>query len=213
MLLSKGILVNRGKTCFLLNKNGEHCEMISAAECVIPSADNITRYTSKYNSRFSEGTYRSYDGRFKAHVRTRFLSPRITYTVNLVFKFYLTKKNLSKPALLALKYKLEGETKSSILYLADGREDGWMMVELFQFASDTRIFDVKICFEGIEYSFTSFLQVKGIEFRPLEKWFTLAKNGKKCLMLSARVALDYYLDQDLKKWLLILTGKSVLSAK
>ncbi|XP_024996622.1 putative receptor-like protein kinase At5g39000 [Cynara cardunculus var. scolymus] len=33
-LLSKGIIVNGGKTWFSLNKNGEHCEMISSTEFI-----------------------------------------------------------------------------------------------------------------------------------------------------------------------------------
>ncbi|XP_076932195.1 receptor-like protein kinase ANXUR2 [Bidens hawaiensis] len=40
--LSKGILLNAGKTWFSLNKNGEHCEMISAADCLIPTAQAST---------------------------------------------------------------------------------------------------------------------------------------------------------------------------
>ncbi|KAI3505408.1 hypothetical protein L1887_27537 [Cichorium endivia] len=52
-LLSKGILVNEGKTWFWLDKNGQHCEMISAAGCLFPIKSPLT-YTifRQMNSRF-----------------------------------------------------------------------------------------------------------------------------------------------------------------
>ncbi|KAI3515448.1 hypothetical protein L1887_14344 [Cichorium endivia] len=55
MLLSNGIMVNDGKTWFSLNKNGEHCEMISAAECFIPivSASPVYKYDGSPKSRFA----------------------------------------------------------------------------------------------------------------------------------------------------------------
>ncbi|KAI3692241.1 hypothetical protein L6452_32054 [Arctium lappa] len=51
LLLSKGILVNGGKTWYSLNKKGEHWAMISAAEC-IPNAstDPRNRYVYEHNS-------------------------------------------------------------------------------------------------------------------------------------------------------------------
>ncbi|KAI3797898.1 hypothetical protein L1987_33162 [Smallanthus sonchifolius] len=52
-LISKGVLLNMGKTWFSLNKNGEHCETISAAECMVPfsNIDSKDRYSHEYNSR------------------------------------------------------------------------------------------------------------------------------------------------------------------
>ncbi|KAJ9537979.1 hypothetical protein OSB04_030712 [Centaurea solstitialis] len=257
LVLSKGILVNRGKTWFSLDKHGEHCVMISAADCITDaSTDPRNRYVYEYNSRFAVHNYLSYDGKFKTHVQTQLLSPEVTYTVNLVFKCNFTNGSLSKATQLALKYKLRSETGYTISYLADGREDGWLMVELYHFTNDKIDVDLEIWFESSVNGQPCSLLVEGIEFRPLddleneaienivtvdmlplsdsnldweqklpndyeeiinwskcclewttkkqlysllckgfliinsEEWFFIAKNGKKCHMLSARAALQ-----------------------
>ncbi|KAJ9542523.1 hypothetical protein OSB04_029029 [Centaurea solstitialis] len=117
--------------------------------------------------RFAEGSYLAYAGKFKAHIRTRFLSPQITYTVNLVFKFLHTRKHSSERTYLPLRYKLVGEISSLNSYLALEREDGWMMVELYQFTGHKRNFDLAIQFHGKVSD--DDLIVDGIEFRPMEK--------------------------------------------
>ncbi|KAJ9537424.1 hypothetical protein OSB04_030157 [Centaurea solstitialis] len=247
-LLSKGILVNGGKTWFLLNENGEHCEMISAAEICIPIS-NLFMYSLLLYVKFEKGSVIAPYGRFIAHARTQFLSPGITYTVNLVFKFLDAKRISSEPRFISLRYKLVGGRNSCISYLAYGRDDGWMMVELFQFTNIMTSVDLEITFEGPKDG--SSLMIEGIDFRPLkkvmlkdekmdlqrisdsatyweeklpndyeeiikwskdipkmtmkkevyfflckgflinngEKWFFLAKNGKKCYMQSARQCL------------------------
>ncbi|KAM0070547.1 putative protein kinase RLK-Pelle-CrRLK1L-1 family [Helianthus debilis subsp. tardiflorus] len=165
MLLSKGIFLNNGRTWLSINKNGERCEMISATECLIHSASGSkNRYSTEHDSRFAGGCYLAFDGKFKTYVKTQFLLPQITYTINLVFKFIYERTALSKPTYSALKYKLEGDVKPSISYFADDREDGWLMAELYQFTNETRSVDLKIIFEA-SYS----LAVEGIEFRALEK--------------------------------------------
>ncbi|KAM0070232.1 putative protein kinase RLK-Pelle-CrRLK1L-1 family [Helianthus debilis subsp. tardiflorus] len=166
-LLYKGVLLNDGKTWFSLNKKGEHCEMISFAECV---GSGPSEFESKCSSRFGVGTYPySYeDGSLKTHVQTQFLLPEITYTVNLVFKFILPEKARKEFDLISLKYKLQGESKTSISYLASEREDGWWMCELYQFTSDHRIVDLQIEFDGFDRSSPT-IEVEGFEFQPLEK--------------------------------------------
>ncbi|CAI9284929.1 unnamed protein product [Lactuca saligna] len=90
------------------------------------------------------------------------------------------------------------------------REDGLLMAELYHFTSDKRNVDLEITFEC-----QNPLAVEGIEFQPKERvekhevledeeelysilrkgflinngeeWFSLAKYGKKCHMLSARI--------------------------
>ncbi|KAI3692367.1 hypothetical protein L6452_32181 [Arctium lappa] len=168
-LLSEGILVNGGKTWFSRDKNGEHCELISARECLNVGANECT---SKENSRFVQGNYLPYYGRFKARARTRFLSPGIVYTVNLVFKFFSPLQNSRDHTFFELKYQLGEETESSTSYLAYGRENGWMMVELYQFTSDSTRFDLGIHFESLMYDLDRThlnIIIEGIEFRPLEK--------------------------------------------
>ncbi|KAI3692370.1 hypothetical protein L6452_32184 [Arctium lappa] len=179
-LLSKGILVNGGKTWFSRNKNGEHCELISARECLIPGGAAADEYTSEENSRFVQGNYQPLYGRFKAHARTQFLSPGIIYTVNLVFKL-LPMENSTYVTPFHLKYQLGEETEPSISYLAYGRENGWMTMELYQFTSDSTRFDIDIQFQSLFHDLHIWsllyhlditdlkIIIEGIEFRPLEK--------------------------------------------
>ncbi|KAL8209952.1 hypothetical protein R6Q57_006684 [Mikania cordata] len=155
-LMYKGVLLNNGKTWFSINKKGEHCEMISFAECLNSDTNN---------SWFAAGSFRYNDGKLETHVKSRFLSLLTTYTVNLVFKF----RNLaSKWQPIYLKYILQGETKTLVSCLAYEREDGWLECELFQFTSDSQIVDLEILFNEFEIFFDS-VEVEGIEFRPLEK--------------------------------------------
>ncbi|KAI3756184.1 hypothetical protein L1987_56000 [Smallanthus sonchifolius] len=241
MRLFKGTLLNRGKTWFSLNMDGEHCEMISIAECLPsiasePSASEPWHYvlSSEYNSRFKAGCYEPLGTEFKTNVRTQFLSPQITYTVNLVFKI---KKN--RKQYIVIEHKLEGEKRTSYAFLSGEREDGWLTAELYQFTSEQRTVGLEIMFYT---KYCPNLLVEGIEFRPEkmqpisvketywkqklpedyediikwsedgvrwettkdlyyifckgflinhgEAWFSLDKDGKKCLMLSARAALQ-----------------------
>ncbi|MFS7923109.1 putative protein kinase RLK-Pelle-CrRLK1L-1 family [Helianthus anomalus] len=170
--LSKGVLLNGSKTWFSLNENGEHCEMISAAECVIPTEEtsSFDEYESNGSSRFPRGyCYITYDGVFKAHIRTQFLSPYVTYTVNLVFKRPGEVLTSIKPLYVGICYRLEGETKSSVSCLADVREDGWLTVELFQFESQRGNVDIEISFKGVWDCASYHYVIEGIEFRPIEK--------------------------------------------
>ncbi|CAI9290789.1 unnamed protein product [Lactuca saligna] len=250
MLLTKGIFLNRGKKRFWLNKNGEHCEMISAAECLIPIRTVFEYYYRRTKPRFIASSCRfAVNGHqplcmeFKTHVKTQFLSRYITYTVNLVFQLKYTNY-------LGLHYRVVGETKSWTSYLVDKREDGCLMTELYQFTSDNRNVDLEITFLSEEP-----LIVEGMVFLPLERveqevvedeevdmqtisdsdtyweqklpsdyediiktskdsvqwttkkelyyvlckgflindgkqWFSLAKDGKKCYMLPARVVVN-----------------------
>ncbi|KAK1417801.1 hypothetical protein QVD17_26935 [Tagetes erecta] len=161
-LLLNGVLLKGGKTWFSLNKNGERCEMISFAECLDPEFASEAK--SEFNSRFTVAPHHYKNGMVKTRVKAQFLSPGITYTVNLVFKFTLPRKDRKCHDRIALKYKLQGEKHSSISYLAYEREDGWWMCELYQFTSDRRTIDLEILFN----SYTS-IEAEGIEFRPLEK--------------------------------------------
>ncbi|KAJ9537576.1 hypothetical protein OSB04_030309 [Centaurea solstitialis] len=167
-LLSKGILVNRGKTWFSLNKDGKHCELISATECTKESPDE---YISEKYSRFAEVYCLGKENTtFRAHFRARFLSPGITYTVNLVFKFLKPGIHESKHALLEFSHQLEGERESSTPCLSYWGENGWMMSELYQFTSDGTSFDLDIRFDFREHIFeyrNRTVVIEGIEFRPL----------------------------------------------
>lgn len=109
-------------------------------------------------------SYSTNGDKFHTHVRTRMLSPRITYIVNIVFKFS-SETQQRKGGRIDLKYKLAGERNYSTVYLANKREDDWLMAELYYFISDGTSVDLEIMFDYHK----SHIVVEGIEFRPLEK--------------------------------------------
>lgn len=123
--------------------------------------------------------YESTLGIFKTHVRAQFLSPLVTYTVNLVFKFSQRDNTLSKVRFTSLVYKLKHERwiQSSLSYLAHERDDGWMMIELYQFTSDANTIDLTIHFEGWGYMNYGPILIEGIEFRPLAKVRFMTNSG------------------------------------
>ncbi|KAD6453740.1 hypothetical protein E3N88_08446 [Mikania micrantha] len=85
--------------------------------------------------------------------------------VNLVFSFGLSS---SKCEPIILGYRLQGESKTSVSYLAYEIEDRMWACELFQFTSDSQIVDLEILFEGFN-EYYEYIYVQGIEFRPMEK--------------------------------------------
>ncbi|GJZ34992.1 kinase-like domain, phloem protein 2-like protein [Tanacetum coccineum] len=161
-ILSKGVYLNGYKTWFSLNEKCEHCIMISIKDCLIPKEDFLSQDEFDSNSRFPEGLYKTYKKEFKTHVKTQLLSPSITYTVNLVVY-----DSIYDQSYVVLKYRLRGEKTTSIVYLADKRnEDGMYMAELYQFTNDGSIVDIEIIFENCG---TDIYGVEGIMLQPLEK--------------------------------------------
>ncbi|GJV00932.1 zinc finger, CCHC-type containing protein [Tanacetum coccineum] len=70
------------------------------------------------------------------------------------------------------RYKLEGETESSIVYLANETKDNHSYIaELYQFTSNGRTFDLDIVFKD----HTDDLEVEGILLQPLEKRYNERK--------------------------------------
>ncbi|KAK9049578.1 hypothetical protein SSX86_031454 [Deinandra increscens subsp. villosa] len=185
----KGVLLNKGKTWFSINKKGEHCEMRSFADCVEEydryhykndndeykkRARKRSRYQSEYNnSRFVGGTYyleKKWKGMLvETRVKTQFLSPGITYTVNFVFKYMLPMKKARKGhQLIKLEYGLPGKRYGNSAYIACERKDGWWMCELCHFTSDQRKVDFYFQFYNHNDD-ERFIEAEGIEFWPLEK--------------------------------------------
>ncbi|PWA41040.1 protein kinase-like domain, Phloem protein 2-like protein [Artemisia annua] len=163
-ILSKGVLINGYKTWFSLNEKGQHCHMISMEDCLIPNDDPTPKYESHFRSRFPAGFYQTNKMGFTTHVKTQLLSPSITYTVNLVH--YIS--SADEQQYVDLKYRLRGEATTSVVYLANRRQDDLLyMAELFQFTSDGSIVDLEIDFE---YYSKFFIEgVEGILFQPVEK--------------------------------------------
>nr|GEV32085.1 protein kinase-like domain, phloem protein 2-like protein [Tanacetum cinerariifolium] len=163
VFLSKGVLLNKGKTLFSINSKGEHCERIYIECCL--SRDDIGYYSLKdqspyLNPRFPKGRCYTYEFGFTALVRAQFLSPQITYTMNLVFR-HTSEQNL--PKFMVIRYRINGENKVSTVHETNKIEDGWFMAELHQCTSDHGTF--AIMFERCRAT----LLVAGIEFQPLEE--------------------------------------------
>nr|GEW31097.1 protein kinase-like domain, phloem protein 2-like protein [Tanacetum cinerariifolium] len=168
-IFSKGVHLNGYKTFFSLNEKQEHCHMISMKDCLIPNEDIPSQYESDSRSRFPAGLYQTNNKGFKTHVKTHFLSPLITYTVNLVFD----SSSYDEQAYVDLKYRLRGETTFTVS-LAKNTDRCLYMAELYQFTSDGSIFDLEIMFEDCETN----IRVEGILFQPLEIVDPLLKDDK-----------------------------------
>ncbi|KAL4586752.1 hypothetical protein LXL04_011396 [Taraxacum kok-saghyz] len=159
--LSKGILVNGGKTWFLFNKHGEQREMIAADDCCCDyiSSENLFYNPVRVSSRFDPPNRRNFTAGFKAHVRTLFLSPGVTYTVNLVFG--LEGMRIHPPEFI--RYTFAGETKFSTSFITHEREDGWLMAgHLCHFICNKENVVLDITFNC-----ETEVQVEGIEIRSL----------------------------------------------
>lgn len=148
LFLSKGILVNGGKTWFSLNKNGEQCEMISGDCCDFTSTLTYCKYigistVDDVRSRFKALKQNSLYTGFKTHAKAQFLSPGITYTVSLVFKLERTRKGYKY-----LRFKLAGVTEFSTSFILHEREDGWMMTDqLCHFICNKENIDLDLTFD------------------------------------------------------------------
>ncbi|GJU84268.1 kinase-like domain, phloem protein 2-like protein [Tanacetum coccineum] len=168
-ILSTGFLIKRDKTLLSITEKGEHIERIYIQACLNPveiKDDGLQHLSDDIvNSRFPRGLCYEYrwDG-FKARVRGQYLTPQISYTVNLVFRYsWQYEINSYSP----LRYKLDGEeeTKVFIIYPIHMRKDGWFIVPLYQFTSQHKPEDLQFEFENR----ATILHVAGIEFQPSEE--------------------------------------------
>ncbi|PWA62216.1 protein kinase domain, Nitrogen network kinase 1, Phloem protein 2-like protein [Artemisia annua] len=164
VLLTQGFLINEGKTLFCLNEKGEHIERIFIEACLDRyNASSVKHRDDCVDSRFPGGRCYEYNSEFKARVRGQYLTPQISYTANLVFRYSLQSDvNSYKP----LRYKVDGEeTKLFMIYPLDMRQDGWFIAPLYQFTSEHTTVDLQFEFE---YRW-AILLVAGIEFQPSEE--------------------------------------------
>ncbi|GJS50474.1 kinase-like domain, phloem protein 2-like protein [Tanacetum coccineum] len=136
--------------------------MISMKDCLIPNEDFPSRYESHCGSRFPAGFYYTEQKGFRTHVKTQLLNPLIPYTVNLVFNHAST----DRQAYVDLKYRINGNTRTSTVYLAKKRDDRLHMAELCQVTSNGSLVDLEIDFENPGINIKG---VEGILFQPLEK--------------------------------------------
>ncbi|KAJ9566729.1 hypothetical protein OSB04_002695 [Centaurea solstitialis] len=92
-----------------------------------------------------------------------------------------TDENVADPLTKPLaRAKHEGHTSSiGMQYLdtSNGREDGWLMAEMYQFTNDKVDVDLEILLESLVNGESCSLLVEGIEFRPLDNVeYEAAKN-------------------------------------
>nr|GEY54035.1 protein kinase-like domain, phloem protein 2-like protein [Tanacetum cinerariifolium] len=161
-ILMIGIHLNDYKTWFSLNKKGEHCHLISMEDCLIANEDFTPRYKFPRLSRFPIGFYKTKKRGFRTHVKTQLLNPVTPYTVNLVI--YVSSSD--HQVFIDLKYRINGETRTSTVYLAKRIHYSLFMAELYQVTSNGGLVDLEIDFEN---SGINIIGVEGILFQPLEK--------------------------------------------
>ncbi|PWA41314.1 protein kinase domain, Nitrogen network kinase 1, Phloem protein 2-like protein [Artemisia annua] len=154
---------------FSINDKEEHCLMLSIEECLVrddPNRDYSDEYSSEKISRFVAGCYKAHKMEFKIRVITPlFLSPHVTYRVNLVFHYSKIKQ--MKQQSFPLMYKLLGGTKISMVNVADMRGDGRLVAQLYRFTNegDKSILDLEIIFE--DSGLSGYFYIEGINFQPL----------------------------------------------
>ncbi|XP_076922927.1 uncharacterized protein LOC143584880 [Bidens hawaiensis] len=164
-LLLDGIFVDDGTTWLSLNKNGEICEMVSATKCVSWGVRDVAN-----DSRFSNVVTCTYNG-FKVKVFTRFLTPHVPYTINIVFKINFHNSEIENGigTCVSCSYKLDDDTHYLYSSNANMKEGGWLVIPLYQFTSNqkTHHFNITIFPLLLNWRNTQ-CSIEGVEFRPVE---------------------------------------------
>lgn len=82
---------------------------------------------------------------FTVKVTTQFLSPKVTYTVSLIFKH----NGEDQATHIPFKFKLEEERYHSNSCTTQVRDDGWLIIEVHQFTSFKKEHDLAIQFSPL----------------------------------------------------------------
>ncbi|XP_076938469.1 F-box protein PP2-B5-like [Bidens hawaiensis] len=165
-MFSKGILLQDGKVWFSLGGNGVRNEMISAK---LFSYKNplLRKWRSLPESRFPKVAemFDISNLNLQIKIRTRFLSPSVYYKVHLIFRFRGPRKSKARHMYLNLKYKMGNKTLHA--YFATRREDGWMMIELFQFLNHKKDTDFEVLLESFSrcYCGSDSIYIEGVQFQ------------------------------------------------
>ncbi|KAK9068977.1 hypothetical protein SSX86_013093 [Deinandra increscens subsp. villosa] len=167
--LSKGVLLQGGKTLFSLGSNGERSELISAKMFSYKNR-NSRKWLSVEESRFQKAVQMLDISKLKIKIkiRTQLLSPTVNYGAYLIFKFSDSKKISSNPMYVNLKYKMGGANLHA--YFATWRDDKWMEIELHRFFSHRKDRDFEVLLESFSryHCGNGFIYVEGIEFRVID---------------------------------------------
>ncbi|KAJ0736033.1 putative protein kinase RLK-Pelle-LRR-I-1 family [Helianthus annuus] len=168
-MLSKGILLQDAKVLFSLGSNGERNEMISAKRFSYKN-HLLPKWRSLPESRFPKVAKMFYISNLNIQIkiRTQYLSPSVNYKVHLIFRFSGPRKSQAKRMYVNLKYKMGNESLNA--YFATWREDGWMMIELFQFLNHKKDTDFEVLLESFSrcYCGTDSIYIEGIQFQAID---------------------------------------------
>ncbi|KAJ0735788.1 putative protein kinase RLK-Pelle-CR4L family [Helianthus annuus] len=167
-MFSKGILLQDGKVLFSLGSNKERNEMISAKRFSYNYL--LPKWRSLPESRFPKVAKMFYISNLKIQIkiRTQYLSPSVNCNVHLIFRFSGPRKSQAKRMYVNLKYKMGNESLNA--YFATWRENGWMMIELFQFLNHKKDIDFEVLLESFSrcYCGSDSIYIEGIQFKPID---------------------------------------------
>ncbi|KAD5802986.1 hypothetical protein E3N88_14346 [Mikania micrantha] len=101
-------------------------------------------------------------------MKKQFTSPSVKHKVYLIFRVCGRRKSQAKRMYVNLKYKTGNETLHA--YFATWREDGWMMIELFQSLNHKEDADFEVLLESFSrcYCGSSSIYIEGIEFQAID---------------------------------------------
>ncbi|KAJ9564885.1 hypothetical protein OSB04_000851 [Centaurea solstitialis] len=166
-ILRKRILLQKGRVWFSLSSDGETIEMISSTMFTYKNSRSRC-WGHVPESRFHKVAVMSdiLNLNIRIKIRTQSLSLGTNYRVHLVFRYCSPRKSSAKRMYVNLKYKQGNEILHS--YFATLREDGWMMIELCRFPTQTGDNDFEVLLESAKHE----------EIKLLEK----ARNSKTDLV-------------------------------
>ncbi|KAJ0511659.1 putative protein kinase RLK-Pelle-CrRLK1L-1 family [Helianthus annuus] len=188
-IFSNGILLQDGKAWFSLGSNGERNEMIPAK--LFTYKNHLLRKWRSLpkSSRFPKVAemFDVSNLNIQIKIRTQFLSPSVNYKVHLIFRFRGPRKSQLKRMYVNLKYKLGNESLHA--HFATCREDGWMMIELFQFLNHKKDIDFEVLLESFSrcYCGSDSIYIEGIQFQAIN-------NASLKLLVGTHYILYYQLE-------------------
>ncbi|KAK9063029.1 hypothetical protein SSX86_016899 [Deinandra increscens subsp. villosa] len=170
-MFSKGTLLKDDKVWLSLGSKGERSEMISARNFSYKNR-RLHKWRSVQGSRFPKVAEMIDISNLKIQIKTKtqFISPSINHKVHLIFRVCGPRQSKAKRMYVKLKYKT-GNEETLHAYFATRRDDGWMMIELFQSLNHKEDDDFEVLLESFSrcYCGSSSIYIEGIEFQAIEK--------------------------------------------
>ncbi|XP_035838394.1 uncharacterized protein LOC110898700 isoform X2 [Helianthus annuus] len=226
-LLYKGVLVSGGKTWFSLNKKGEHCVMISIAECL---GSNVQRFSfsSGYNARFALGSYLYFyaDRDVKiTHVEHTDEKQPISDSdsdANWEEKLPADYEDIMKWSKNSLQWTTKEEAyaiiRKGFLIRDDNMERGILEHDAnleeklpTDYKGIMKLSKIRLLWKRMKKAYSSIHREFLItDSQKRDIWFSLDKNGKKCHTISSRKAGIWRSHQDIMSFPESRFGEAVL---